>query len=90
MSTNRVREIPTGSGINGRPILDDEQRHLARMVKGKMKTWCGLEVPDDHMCPPYYEQMDNPGHYATCWPCDREYLTEQGEPIPEQSRRAAS
>lgn len=59
--TPPLREIPTGSGINGRPLLgDDLRRHLAYRVApgadGAVDgiwgwTWCGLWVPDDHMCP---------------------------------------
>lgn len=50
-----AKEIPPGSGIHGRPILHDVQpgiRHLAHLTDGRhYVTWCGLDVPDDHMCP---------------------------------------
>jgi hypothetical protein len=76
-----VREIPIGSGINGRPILHDDRRHIARYRQGHWWTWCGQQVPDEHRCPPYHEIMDRPGTYLTCWDCDLKYRQEQGEPI---------
>jgi len=52
-----VREIPEGSGINGRPILDDGTllRHLAYHQAGTAGvwgwTWCGEYISSDHQCP---------------------------------------
>jgi hypothetical protein len=88
-----VREIPPGSGINGRPILADKLRHLAVHNDGKWRTLCGMVVPQDHRCPPYYEIMAKPEEYLTCWRCDGIYRTQHGEwvppgiEVPEQTKR---
>lgn len=49
--TANVREHPPGSGIHGRPILEDRKIHLAHHRDGAWWTWCGQRVPDDHRCP---------------------------------------
>lgn len=67
----KVREIPTGSHINGRPVLDDGHRHLARydVDRELWVTYCGVDVPEDHRCPP----LGAHGPAQTCWPCDVVY-----------------
>lgn len=80
-----VREIPDGSGIHGRPVLDDKRRHIAYFDSVHDKVWvthCGLRVPDDHLCPSYVEIMDHPSEYLTCWPCDFAWRKREGEWVP--------
>jgi hypothetical protein len=74
-----VREVPTGSGINGRPILDDGLKHVAFYRTGAWWTWCGQRVPDDHMCPSLRErdQMRQFGPLCNCETCHRKYLAER-------------
>ena len=77
----RVREIPMGSGINGRPILADKRQHIARFREGHWWTWCGQRVPSEHRCPLHHEIMDRPDEFLTCWGCDLKYRQEHGEAI---------
>lgn len=79
----QVREIPPGSGINGRPILDDGQltRHLAYYAEGTRGiwgwTWCGEPVPADHMCPDENDLERQRAHFqrpvGNCVDCDAFY-----------------
>lgn len=80
-----VREIPPGSGINGRPILDHDPttRHIAYHRGGVWFTWCGHRVPDDHMCPSERElaraQQRRP--LGNCADCHDRYLRDDPAPI---------
>ncbi|TKG63096.1 hypothetical protein [Prauserella endophytica] len=78
-----VREIPAGSGINGRPILDHDPdtRHIAYHRDGVWFTWCGERVPEDHMCPSEREQQARQRHRGplrNCTDCHDRYL--RGDP----------
>lgn len=78
----RVLERPYGSGIHGRPALDDNLKHLAYHRDGVWWTWCGQEVPADHMCPPIGRRPDGtPGAVLTCWDCDLLYKRHRGMPV---------
>lgn len=72
-----VRQIPTGSGINGRPILHDVQpdaRHLAYHWEGTWYTWCGERVPEDHRCPHESEiRQARPWRSTNCDRCHKLY-----------------
>lgn len=78
-----LKEIPPGSGIHGRPILQDVQpgvRHLATWndTRRKYVTWCDLEVPDNHMCPSREEvARGEPYVIQNCVTCHHRYLAHQ-------------
>lgn len=79
---NFVLERPLGSGIYGRPALDDNLKHLATYDDGVWVTWCGQEVPRDHECPPIGARPDgSAGPVLTCWDCDLLYKRERGLPV---------
>lgn len=82
-----IREIPDGSGIHGRPILQDQTadrphtRHLAFYRDGDWWTWCGQLVPRNHMCPSREEIAAEWPHYAgNCERCHARYKELGGEP----------
>jgi hypothetical protein len=82
VSRFHVLERPIGSGIHGRPALDDNLKHLAYFDDGVFRTWCGQEVPRDHERPPIGQRADgNPGPTLTCWDCDLLYKRERGMPV---------
>jgi hypothetical protein len=83
-----LREIPEGSGIHGRPILERDQpgneRHLAFHRKGDWWTWCYKRVPSDHRCPDREEIASSWPHYVrNCEECHRNYKALNGQPWPE-------
>jgi hypothetical protein len=76
MAEVRIREIPAGSHINGRPVLDDGHRHLAWYARELdiWVTYCGIDVPEDHRCPSLGRRPDgSSGPVPTCWSCDITY-----------------
>lgn len=79
-----VREYPPGSGINGRPILEDRNRHLTTYDhnRGVWVTWCGQDVPADHMCPTQREIEAWQRPLGNCVVCTYE--------VPEKRRQAAT
>jgi hypothetical protein len=77
---------PPGSGIYGRPVLD-QRTHLTRA--GNL-TYCGRQVPADHVDPPRDEMLDHPWLYQTCWPCDLVYRQEHDMVILPGHPAAAS
>lgn len=85
-----VREIPSGSNINGRPILDNKPgvRHLAFYRDGYWWTWCYEQVPRDHQCPSDEEVANHPPYVQkNCADCDMNYRALNGQPwtkIPEK------
>jgi hypothetical protein len=86
-------ERPPGSGIWGRPALDDNLKHLARynLKTDVWTTWCKQEVPSDHKCPPVGRKPDgSPGPVPTCWACDFEYRRERGLPVRDDHPHLAS
>lgn len=68
-----IREFPPGSGINGRPILDDWKIHLTSYYDkhGAWFTWCGQRVPDDHKCPTAAERAAKQRPVTNCIECQR-------------------
>lgn len=82
-TTPEIQEIPPGSGINGRPILDDKTliRHYAYHQPGTPGvwgwTWCGEYVPTDHECPLANDGERINGRYqrpiGNCVDCDDLY-----------------
>jgi len=92
VSVRPRREIPPGSGIHGRPILEDlaavypHTRHLAFYRSGAWWTWCGQRVPDDHRCPSRQEIEASWPYYASnCETCHRRYRELSGWPWPASS-----
>lgn len=74
--TTLVREIPAGSHINGRPVLEDGARHLARYDAARQLwvTYCGEDVPPDHHCPPLGRRPDgSSGPAPNCQTCASNY-----------------
>ncbi|MGH3519978.1 MAG: hypothetical protein ACRDQ7_21850 [Haloechinothrix sp.] len=69
-----VREIPLGSGINGRPVLVDNLKHVTYRRAGRWHTWCGQLVPEDHMCP---VPEPNKGPIKNCYVCHEKYLDDR-------------
>lgn len=77
-----VQEIPPGSGIHGRPVLDDpEVRHLAYHRPDSDRwgyTWCGRVVPKVHHCPPGHDELERPFRpMRNCQNCHDAYRAEQ-------------
>ncbi|WP_326944588.1 hypothetical protein OG439_32955 [Amycolatopsis sp. NBC_01307] len=82
MRKSLVLERPRGSGINGRPALADNLKHLAFHDDGVFRTWCGQEVPREHQCPAVGRRPDGTsGAVLTCWDCDLLYKRERGLPV---------
>lgn len=78
-----VREIPAGSGINGRPILEEMPgiRHIAFHRDGSWFTWCGRPVPKDHRCPSQEEiESRYPFVAMNCYECHARYRNLECKP----------
>lgn len=87
--TRELREIPAGSGIHGRPILEDlsskrpHTRHLAFHRGGIWWTWCGQRVPAEHRCPSVQQIASTWPYYAgNCASCHDRYKQLDGQPWP--------
>lgn len=70
-----LREIPPGSGISGRPILEDQPNveHIAYHHAGVWYTWCERVVPEDHRCPDRKEIEATYGVLLNCFDCHKAY-----------------
>lgn len=85
-----TRQIPEGSGINGRPILSTPPgvRHLAYWRPEADcwgYTWCGVGVPAEHSCPTADAVAKAPPYVMkNCAECHRLYLA--GERAPASWR----